>query len=61
MKKITLWIVALSIFAIGNAQNETNTAVEQQQGHYNLSKFRQLNQELATPNSYRTASGSPGH
>ncbi len=61
MKKITLWIVALSIFAIGNAQNETNTAVEQQQGHYNLSKFRQLKQELATPNSYRTASGAPGH
>lgn len=61
MKKITLWIVALSIFAIGNAQNETNTAVEQQQGHYNLSKFRQLKQELATPNSFRTASGAPGH
>jgi len=61
MKKITLWIVALSIFTIGNAQNETNTAVEQQQGHYNLSKFRQLKQELATPNSYRTASGAPGH
>lgn len=58
MKKITLWIVALSIFAIGNAQNET---VEQQQGHYNLSKFRQLKQELATPNTYRTASGAPGH
>ena len=32
-----------------------------QEGHYNQSKFRQLKQELATPNSYRTASGAPGH
>lgn len=28
--------------------------------NYNQSKFRQLKQELATPNSYRTASGYPG-
>ena len=61
MKKITLWIVILSIASIGNAQNETNSAPEQQQGHYNQSKFRQLKQELATPNGYRTASGAPGH
>jgi hypothetical protein len=36
------------------------------QGHENLeninmNKFRQLKQELATPNVYRTASGAPGH
>ncbi len=61
MKKITLWLIALSITAIGSAQNDTNTTVEKQQGHYNLSKFRQLKQELATPNTYRTASGAPGH
>ena len=30
-------------------------------GHENGNKFRQLYQELATPNSYRTASGAPGH
>jgi hypothetical protein len=28
---------------------------------YNKNKFRQLKQELPTPNVYRTASGAPGH
>ncbi|MDA9820203.1 M1 family metallopeptidase [Salibacteraceae bacterium] len=31
------------------------------QENYNQNKFRQLYQELPTPNSYRTASGAPGH
>ena len=61
MKKITLWVIALAITAIGNAQTTSNAEKEAQQGHYNISKFRQLKQELATPNSYRTASGAPGH
>jgi hypothetical protein len=61
MKKITLWVIALAITAIGNAQTTPNSEKEAQQGHYNVSKFRQLKQELATPNSYRTASGAPGH
>jgi len=30
------------------------------QGHTNQNKFRQLYNELATPNAYRTASGAPG-
>jgi hypothetical protein len=29
-------------------------------GHSNNNKFKQLKDELATPNSYRTASGAPG-
>jgi hypothetical protein len=29
-------------------------------GHTNQNKFRQLSDEFATPNSYRTASGAPG-
>ena len=29
-------------------------------GHTNKNKFKQLKEELATPNSYRTASGAPG-
>ncbi|MFB9057951.1 M1 family metallopeptidase [Mariniflexile ostreae] len=29
-------------------------------GHVNTNKFRQLHQEFATPNSFRTASGAPG-
>lgn len=28
---------------------------------YNHNKFKQLNEELPTPNVYRTASGAPGH
>ena len=32
-----------------------------QEPNLNYNKFRQLYQELPTPNSYRTASGAPGH
>ena len=60
MKKITLFIVAVFVTAISFAQ-ETEPVKENPQGHYNISKFRQLKQELPTPNSYRTASGAPGH
>ncbi len=31
------------------------------QKNYNYNKFKQLKEELATPNVYRTASGAPGH
>jgi hypothetical protein len=31
------------------------------QKNYNNNKFKQLKEELATPNVYRTASGAPGH
>ncbi len=31
------------------------------QENLNMNKFRQLHQELPTPNVYRTASGAPGH
>ncbi len=30
-------------------------------GQYNNNKFKQLHEELPTPNVYRTASGAPGH
>ncbi|MEL4455454.1 M1 family metallopeptidase [Lutimonas vermicola] len=60
MKKITLFILALFMTAISFAQ-EAEPVKENPQGHYNISKFRQLKQELPTPNSYRTASGAPGH
>ena len=33
---------------------------EREPGHTNQSKFRQMYQEFATPNSYRSASGAPG-
>ncbi|UMB61340.1 M1 family metallopeptidase [Lutibacter sp. A80] len=34
---------------------------ETQKGHYNISKFKQLNEELPTPNNQHTASGAPGY
>ena len=48
MKRILLSLVALATLGL-SAQNVNN------------SKFRQLGQELPTPNVYRTASGAPGH
>nr|WP_321356983.1 M1 family metallopeptidase [uncultured Draconibacterium sp.] len=51
MKKLALFITFfVSAWAVSLAQENIN-----------LNKFRQLKQELATPNVYRTASGAPGH
>jgi hypothetical protein len=50
-KVITLIFGSLSLLATAFSQEE-NT---------NKNKFRQLYQELPTPNVYRTASGAPGH
>ncbi len=33
---------------------------QREPGHYNQSKFKQLYEEFATPNTYRSASGTPG-
>ena len=38
----------------------TSFAQKTPQGHTNQNKFRQLYNELATPNAFRTASGAPG-
>ena len=49
MKKITTFLILMiagQLFA---------------QNNYNHNKFKQLKEELATPNVYRTASGAPGH
>ncbi len=57
MKKITLFLLSfIFINATLTAQDKNIT----KQGHTNQNKFRQLKQELATPNSQRTASGAPG-
>ena len=61
MNKITLLIAAFLLSSISFAQQQTSSEDNKQEGHYNISKFRQLYQELPTPNSYRTASGAPGH
>ena len=48
MRNIFLWLTLGAAITL-TAQN------------INVSKFRQLGQELPTPNVYRTASGAPGH
>ncbi|MFS4494786.1 M1 family metallopeptidase [Maribacter sp. 2308TA10-17] len=44
--------------AVLTAQEETPK--EKEPGHTNQSKFKQLYEEFATPNTYRSASGAPG-
>jgi hypothetical protein len=49
----------LFLFAgVLTAQEEEKN--EREPGHYNQSKFKQLYEEFATPNTYRSASGAPG-
>jgi len=51
MKNVLVFVVVLlsGLFLVNGQEN------------VNKNKFRQLKQELATPNVYRTASGAPGH
>ena len=57
MKNIYPLILSfLFVFSTVIAQEKEN-----QQGHYNTNKFRQLKQELPTPDKQHTASGAPGH
>jgi len=49
MKRISILVLFLSPFFLFSQENTDK------------SKFRQLGQELPTPNVYRTASGAPGH
>ena len=56
-KKFFTFFLCISISAIF-AQQTTDS--ERAPGHLNQSKFRQMYQEFATPNTYRSASGAPG-
>ena len=60
IKKYLLLTAAVFMSGFAIAQEEDKKE-EKQQGHYNENKFRQLYEEFATPNQYRTASGAPGH
>ena len=57
--RITL-LVVFSLFISFSFAQEEDKKDEKEEGHYNQNKFRQLYQEFATPNQYRTASGAPG-
>ncbi|WP_100610039.1 M1 family metallopeptidase [Confluentibacter lentus] len=59
MKKLLCYTSMLFFIATGIfAQEQQKT--ERKPGHTNTNKFRQLDEEFATPNQYRTASGAPG-
>jgi len=59
MNKISSFILVVLISITSFSQGQQKEKVKQQ-GHYNTNKFRQLKQELATPDTYHTASGAPG-
>ncbi|MBT8316973.1 MAG: M1 family metallopeptidase [Lutibacter sp.] len=56
MHKVVFKILALLLVTTLTYAQET-----EQKGHYNISKFKQLKEELPTPNSQHTASGAPGY
>jgi len=58
MKKILFYLVSLLLLTTNSYAQKTKN--NDSQGHYNINKFKQLKQELPTPNEYRTASGAPG-
>ncbi len=63
MRRIqSLLFAFMFVFSAGVYAQEEGTPKEEvtQKGHFNENKFRQLYDELATPNQYRTASGAPG-
>ncbi|WP_090123133.1 M1 family metallopeptidase [Lutibacter oricola] len=59
MKKILLTVLSITVISssLFAQEKELNT----QKSHINTSKFRQLKQELPTPNKQHTASGAPGY
>jgi len=60
MKKVLLFLSILLLSTSFFAQ-ETEQKNEKQSGHLNISKFKQLHEELPTPNKQHTASGAPGY
>lgn len=59
---LLLLFLSLSVLAQHHGQkNEEPIDAKNINGHYNINKFKQLHEELPTPNAYRTASGAPGY
>ena len=61
MKKSIVFGAFLSLFVTFGAiaQEVKSEEKKTEKGHYNENKFRQMYQEMATPNMFRTASGAP--
>ena len=60
MKKILVAIL-LTIFSTSFFAQEVEQKTASQKAHYNISKFKQLTEELPTPNNEHRASGAVGH
>ncbi len=63
MTKIkSVFLACFFIFSAGvfAQEGEKKVEIDKEKGHLNENKFRQLYQEFATPNQYRTGAGSPG-
>jgi len=54
-------LATLLLFVAGIGSVLAQQELEDIPSQINDNKFRQLGQELPTPNVYRTASGAPGH
>ena len=61
MRKVLLvFSIAFLASGISCAQNQEKNKNRRELGHTNQNKFKQLYDEFATPNMYRTGSGAPG-
>lgn len=60
MRKPGIFNFLLCFFLILGVSAQEEKQEEREQGHTNQNKFRQLYQEFATPNQFRTGSGAPG-
>ena len=62
MIKLKHGLLALAVLISGiSFAQQVDEDKEVKGGHTNTNKFRQLYNEMSTPNQYRTASGAPGH
>jgi Peptidase family M1 domain len=61
MKKLLVLVLSIVCISTSFYAQEVESQKAKQQGHYNISKFKQLKEELPTPNKQHTASGAPGY
>ncbi|MBU3027362.1 M1 family metallopeptidase [Zobellia galactanivorans] len=60
MNKLKYCLASLFFVFASVLMAQDGVNADKEPGHYNQSKFKQLYEEFATPNNYRSASGAPG-
>ena len=62
MRKSILFSAFLALLVVSGAlaQEVKTEEKKRESGHYDENKFRQMYNEMATPNMFRPASGAPG-